>query len=968
MRIYTAPKPNIRGGFILCFMDNGCGMDPIEVSQVVQFGRSSKREAGANHIGQYGNGLKSGSMRIGKDMILFTKKGDTMSCLFLSRTFHEKEDIHEVIVPMPSWNSKTKEPYLGDGQTIEKHNLEVEIITKYSPFKSQDEVFAEFEKIPANAGTNVMIYNMKLMDNGLPELDIKKDEKDILMADPHSAEVYDIDENIQPEKMSFRNYCSILYCEPNMKIYIQDQKILTRKMVYSLYKPKSYTFTSTRFKKRSEIEAEIAERLAKDAEEKAKELMTQSREVNATNVITTKEGKQAITKAGAKADEAKVDADFKRKLAEAKRKSAKEPKTLTFTFGFNINKRNCDGLFIYNCNRLIRMYEKVGGQMQGGNNRCSGIVGIVDVPYLVLEPTHNKQDFADQKEYKHLLRSMSDHMLQYWKDSKIESQGITKFWDDFGYGSSWKDDPSDEAKFKMKRLSSTVQLAQCNDCLKWRQLTFSRKMINYVVPPAWVCSNNTDIALSSCKKPEQKITIQTGKLTKEIKNLNDKRADEVRKLEEKLNQKKSEIKKNRRARSPSPVREPTPPPVAKRGRRQKSPSPSPSPPKKKAPVRKAKSPSPPPPRVQRKKARSPSPPTSKKKANKVVSPAPKRKAKSPSPPPQPAKSRKKARSPSPPLARLKQRKAKSPSPEPEPAVLSRPKRTTVKPDPPKAPEPSKTKLKPVPKKTEAEKAPIKIRQVEEEANKADTEEEEELTSTKYPQSCKVEAKMNKSWYNGTVVAYKKGGAEGSIRVRVKFEKHSHDKFDKWFFETDPMLRLREPESEEVSNNVDHEDTAVNKADYQDPTGELLEKTTYLLRRCLCYFRAPDFEKDKREILALTPQQLKDFPLNMFFDDYERNIKKQLQASRENFIKKADETEQKLRECETEKNRIEKDLKEVKTLSNKTSKTLKDLRLDVNVMLRNILNEDEKLDFSDASENVDIYLRTIVEQINDESKK
>lgn len=177
-------------------------------------------------------------------------------------------------------------------------------------------------------------------------------------------------------------------------------------------------------------------------------------------------------------------------------RSAKEAKTLTFTFGFNIHQRRCDGLFIYNCNRLIRMYEKVGVQMQGGNNRCSGIVGIVDVPYLVLEPTHNKQDFADQKEYKHLLKSMSDHMLQYWKDSKIESQGVTKFWDDFGYGNSWKDDPSDEAKFKMKRLSSTIQLAQCDECLKWRELTFSRKMINYVVPPTWVCSNNTDIALS----------------------------------------------------------------------------------------------------------------------------------------------------------------------------------------------------------------------------------------------------------------------------------------------------------------------------------------------------------------------------------------------------------------------------------------------------------------------------------------
>jgi len=43
----------------------------------------------------------------------------------------------------------------------------------------------------------------------------------------------------------------------------------------------------------------------------------------------------------------------------------------------------------------------------------------VDVPYLVLEPTHNKQDFADAKEYRHLQQAMGEHMLQYWKDLEI---------------------------------------------------------------------------------------------------------------------------------------------------------------------------------------------------------------------------------------------------------------------------------------------------------------------------------------------------------------------------------------------------------------------------------------------------------------------------------------------------------------------------------------------------------------------
>lgn len=53
---------------------------------------------------------------------------------------------------------------------------------------------------------------------------------------------------------------------------------------------------------------------------------------------------------------------------------------------------------------------------------CGGVVGVVDVPYLVLEPTHNKQDFADAKEYRHLLKAMGEHLAQYWKDVAIGNE------------------------------------------------------------------------------------------------------------------------------------------------------------------------------------------------------------------------------------------------------------------------------------------------------------------------------------------------------------------------------------------------------------------------------------------------------------------------------------------------------------------------------------------------------------------
>ncbi len=50
--------------------------------------------------------------------------------------------------------------------------------------------------------------------------------------------------------------------------------------------------------------------------------------------------------------------------------------------------------------------------------------GIVDVPYMVLEPTHNKQDFADSKEYRHLQKAMGEHLVQYWKDVGIGMHGF----------------------------------------------------------------------------------------------------------------------------------------------------------------------------------------------------------------------------------------------------------------------------------------------------------------------------------------------------------------------------------------------------------------------------------------------------------------------------------------------------------------------------------------------------------------
>lgn len=58
------------------------------------------------------------------------------------------------------------------------------------------------------------------------------------------------------------------------------------------------------------------------------------------------------------------------------------------------------------------------------------MVAVVDIPYSVLEPTHNKQSFENKREYMNVLKAINDHMVQYWTDVAIGATpgGVGNFW------------------------------------------------------------------------------------------------------------------------------------------------------------------------------------------------------------------------------------------------------------------------------------------------------------------------------------------------------------------------------------------------------------------------------------------------------------------------------------------------------------------------------------------------------------
>jgi len=60
----------------------------------------------------------------------------------------------------------------------------MELILKYSPFKTEAQFMKEFDKIESSSGSLVIVYNLKLLDSGLPELDVRTSADDILLSHP----------------------------------------------------------------------------------------------------------------------------------------------------------------------------------------------------------------------------------------------------------------------------------------------------------------------------------------------------------------------------------------------------------------------------------------------------------------------------------------------------------------------------------------------------------------------------------------------------------------------------------------------------------------------------------------------------------------------------------------------------------------------------------------------------------------
>uniref|UniRef100_A0A8C3M8Y4 Uncharacterized protein n=1 Tax=Geospiza parvula TaxID=87175 RepID=A0A8C3M8Y4_GEOPR len=242
-------KTVINDNICLTFTDNGNGMNSEKLHKMLSFGFSEKSVVnGRVPVGLYGNGFKSGSMRLGKDAIVFTKNGDTMSVGLLSQTFLEVTKAEHVMVPIVTF---TNQHILPISDPAESRNSLKAILT-HSLFSTEEKLLAELDAIMGKKGTRIIIWNLRKDKNDKPEFDFDKDKYDIRIPedlDETGKRGYKkqerMDQIVPESDYSLRAYCSILYLKPTMQIILRGQKVKTQLVSKSLafierdiYRPK----------------------------------------------------------------------------------------------------------------------------------------------------------------------------------------------------------------------------------------------------------------------------------------------------------------------------------------------------------------------------------------------------------------------------------------------------------------------------------------------------------------------------------------------------------------------------------------------------------------------------------------------------------------------------------------------------------------------------------------------------------
>lgn len=334
----------------LLIKDDGGGMDPESLRRCMSFGFSDK-QCGST-IGQYGNGFKTSTMRLGADVIVFSccmkRSRLTRSAGLLSYTFLRQTGCDDIVVPVVDYEFNSATGALVHLlRTDEKQfSTNLTAVLKWSPFATEAELLKQFDDI-GHHGTKVVVFNLWQNDDGIMELDFDTDSEDIMITGGQKKVVIG---------------------------KVNSEADLTQKCVATRYQYSLRVYSSILYLKTPENF----------------KILLRGVEVTPHHIITDLMYIECIRY--------RPQVDTNQLVVDT---------TIGFIKG--APTINVQGFNVYHKNRLILPFWKVAHNSYG---KGRGVVGVLEANFI--KPTHDKQDFERSSIYQKLEMRLKEMAYEYW--------------------------------------------------------------------------------------------------------------------------------------------------------------------------------------------------------------------------------------------------------------------------------------------------------------------------------------------------------------------------------------------------------------------------------------------------------------------------------------------------------------------------------------------------------------------------
>ncbi|KAK3755464.1 hypothetical protein RRG08_021046 [Elysia crispata] len=440
-------KLDCEGTPYIMFLDNGAGMNKNKLYKMLSFGYCDKRESepkdNRKPIGQFGLGFKLGSMRIGKDALVFTRTKDSASIGFLSQTYLEA----------------IKAESRKQTQEIE-NNLEA--ILNYSLFSTEKKLKKELkalEESKSKTGTKILISNLVQLPDDQLELDFISYPTDILCREEDepvkSAVKNKISNLVQlPDdqlELDFISYPTDILCREEdepvksaVKNKPEDEPV--KSAVKN--KPEDEPVKSAVKNKPEDEPVKSAVKNKPEDEPVKSAVKNKPEDEPVKSAVKNKPEDEPVKSAVKNKPEAPCPLNYKSSLREyckilylkpkmkiyingekvtpsevlnplkewqKENYHPRNEKQIEIKFGFTSgdDKTEDYGMLLYHRNRLIKAYVKVGCQKRD-NTHGIGVVGVAEVDFL--KPIYTKQDFIKNRKFYNAIRNFGDKLDRYWMD------------------------------------------------------------------------------------------------------------------------------------------------------------------------------------------------------------------------------------------------------------------------------------------------------------------------------------------------------------------------------------------------------------------------------------------------------------------------------------------------------------------------------------------------------------------------